>query len=89
MEGGREGEKFVLVQQKEDLLHSCVSPPLSNVERLNDPGNLVDKGDCSRDVVEHRDVPDLFPWHGNVLNQFQHCMWNVFQGTIGESGSHS
>jgi len=52
-------------------------PPLGDVDRLNDPGNLIDKGDGSRNVVQHLDIPDLLPGHGHVLQQLKHRMRHV------------
>lgn len=43
-------------------------PPLSNVHWFYDPGNLVDKRDGSREVVQYFDISDLFPGHGHILH---------------------
>lgn len=55
------------------------SPPLSEVDWFNDPGYFVDKGDSSSDVVEHRHISDLLPWHWHVLKQLQHGMGHVLE----------
>lgn len=54
-------------------------PPLGNVDRLDDPGDLVDKGDGASDVVQDRNVSDLLPGHGHVLQELQHSMGHVLQ----------
>lgn len=43
-------------------------PPLSNVNWFYDPGNLVDKRDGSRQVVQYFDITNLFPRHGHILH---------------------
>jgi hypothetical protein len=61
------------------------SPSLRNVDGLNHSWNLVDKRDCSGNVVQHFDFTDLairlliylFPGHGHVFEQLQDCMWHV------------
>lgn len=42
-------------------------PPLSNVHWFDDPGDLVDEGDSSSDVVKSFDVSYLLPRHRHVL----------------------
>ena len=42
-------------------------PPLCYVDGFSDPGYLVNERDGSRNVVEGRDIPDLFPRHQHVL----------------------
>lgn len=56
------------------------SPPLCDVDRLYDPGDLIDKGDGAGDVVQDLHVPDLFPRHRHVLHQLQHRVRHVLQG---------
>ena len=64
--------------------HPLHSPPLCYVDRLHDPGDLVDERDGARDVIEDRHVPDLLPGHGHVLQQLQHRMGHVLEGSAGE-----
>ena len=56
-------------------------PPLCDVDGLDDPGDLVDEGDGSGDVVEHVHVADLFPRHGHILHQLQNRMRHVLQSS--------
>ena len=58
------------------------SPPLSHVDWLHDPGDLIDKRDRSSDVVDDRDVSDLLPRHWHVLKQLQYSMGHVLQCTV-------
>ena len=60
-------------------------PPLCDEAGFDDPGDLVDKGDGSCDVVEHRHVSDLLPRHGHVLHQLQYSVGHVLQGSAGDT----
>lgn len=55
-------------------------PPLSNVNSLNDPGDLIDESDGPSDVVENLHISDLLPWHGHVFHQLQYCMRHILKG---------
>lgn len=57
-------------------------PPLGDVDRLYNPRDFIDKGNGSCDVVQDGHISDLFPGHWHVLQQFQHCMGHVFEGTV-------
>ena len=55
------------------------SPPLSDVDRLDNPGYLVDKGDGTSDMIQCSNVTYLFPWHWHVLQEFEHCVRHILQ----------
>ena len=59
--------------------HDPHGAPLRNVDGLDDAGNLVDKGDGARHVVERLDVADLLPRHGHVLQQLEHRVRHVLE----------
>ncbi len=61
------------------LLHIINSPPLSDVDRLDNPGYLVDKGDGTSDMIQCSNVTYLFPWHWHVLQEFEHCVRHILQ----------
>ena len=61
--------------------HDPHAAPLRQVDRLDDPWNLIDEGDGSGDVVKYRDIPDLLPRHWHVLQQLEHGMRHVLEGT--------
>ncbi len=63
-----------------------VSPPLGNVDRLNNPGDLIDKGDGASDMIEAGDVSNLLPRHQHVLQKLQHRMRHVLEGPRGGEG---
>ena len=58
------------------------SPPLCHVDGFGDPGDLIDEGDSSSDVVDDRDVSDLLPRHRHVLQQLQNSMRHVLQRSV-------
>lgn len=62
--------------------YQTLLPPLCDVDWLYDPRNFIHKGYGSSDVVEHRHISDLFPWHWHVFQQLQHCMGHVLEGTV-------
>ena len=55
------------------------SPPLCDVDWLDDPWYLVDEGDGSGDVVEDATVSDLLPRHRHVLQQLQDRVRHVLE----------
>ena len=59
--------------------HDPHAAPLCHIERLNDPGHLVDECDCAGDVVQHGDVAHLLPWHGHVLQQLEDGVGDVLE----------
>lgn len=71
----------IMLERQASKLDRRDLPPLGDVDRLHHPGNLIDKGDGSRDVVDDRHVSDLLPWHRHILQQLQHCMWHVLQSS--------
>ena len=42
-------------------------PPLSQINRFNNPRDLVHKCYGTSDVIKNFDIPDLFPWHRHVF----------------------
>ena len=59
--------------------HDPHGAPLRLVDRLNDFGSLVDKGDGARNVIQDLDCTFLFPRHGHVLQEFEDCVRNILQ----------
>lgn len=54
--------------------------PLSQEDGLNDPGDLIDKGDGTGKVVKDLDLPSLLPGHGHILEELEDGMRNVLEG---------
>jgi len=65
--------------------HDPHGSPLSSVDGLNHPWNLVNEADGSCDVVENFHVSDLFPWHRSVFEEFIDSVRGVFQGSKKDS----
>ena len=57
------------------------SPPLCNVDGLDDPRDLVDERDRAGDVIESLHVADLLPRHRHVLQQLEDGVWHVLEGS--------
>ena len=52
-------------------------PPLSNVDGLSNPRDLIHKRDGPSDMVDDRHIWYLFPRHGHVLQQLQYSVWHA------------
>mmetsp|Transcript_1360 Transcript_1360/g.2988 ORF Transcript_1360/g.2988 Transcript_1360/m.2988 type:complete len:516 (+) Transcript_1360:7448-8995(+) len=61
--------------------HNPSAAPLRQVHRLNYLRNLIDKADGTGDVVQDGDGPHGLPWHGHVLQKFEHGVGHVFESS--------
>ncbi|RUS16870.1 hypothetical protein BC937DRAFT_90705 [Endogone sp. FLAS-F59071] len=61
--------------------HNPHGTPLRDVDGLDNPWDLIDKGNGARNVIEDGDFPDLLPWHWHVLQELEDSVWHVFERT--------
>ena len=42
------------------------------IDKLDDAGNFIDKSNCTSDMIEDGDLPDLLLWVRNDFEQLRH-----------------
>ena len=57
------------------------STPLRVIDGFDNPGNFIDEGNCTSNVVEDWHLSNLLPGVRDVLQQLHDRVWNVLQGT--------